>query len=288
MLILLFIPFLYKTCLRGQKEPLSNSDKHRLDSLTGAFTLEADSDVTGQTDTAYHPEQEADLNPHTQIFRFNPNTISENDMILLGFNKKLAQRIIKYRNKGGKFRKKEDLLKIYFFPKNLYKSLHDSITLPDSLPPRYSAYDTAHRKTFKPYIPPQPFDINTADSAQLVAVRGIGPYYAYQIITYRNKLGGFIKPEQLKEVWPLDSVDIAELLKYAQFRPNPDLYKLNINSASEAALMRHPYMPKRMAKLIPAYRLQHGPFQDIGQVLQIKHWKSEDFNRIEPYLTVGD
>ena len=43
-------------------------------------------------------------------------------------------------------------------------------------------------------------ELNTADSAMLDAVRGIGPYYAKKILRYRELLGGYYSVEQLKEI----------------------------------------------------------------------------------------
>ena len=43
----------------------------------------------------------------------------------------------------------------------------------------------------EPYIEIPKLELNTADSTALVALRGIGPYYARKILAYRDRLGGF-------------------------------------------------------------------------------------------------
>ena len=45
-----------------------------------------------------------------------------------------------------------------------------------------------------------PIELNSADSAALVSIRGIGPLTAGRIIRYRNALGGFASVSQLQEV----------------------------------------------------------------------------------------
>ncbi len=63
-------------------------------------------------------------------FPFDPNKIGEDSMKLLGIPHWIAKRMIKYRNNGGRFRKKEDLKKIYGFRKEDYDRLEEYIILP--------------------------------------------------------------------------------------------------------------------------------------------------------------
>lgn len=44
-------------------------------------------------------------------------------------------------------------------------------------------------------------DINTADSSLFERQRGIGPSLANRIIKYRERLGGFVSAEQIREIW---------------------------------------------------------------------------------------
>src|SRR3569833_3197280 len=54
-------------------------------------------------------------------------------------------------------------------------------------------------------------ELNSADSAKLTELKGIGPSFARRIINYRNRLGGFINKEQLKEVYGMDDDRYAEM-----------------------------------------------------------------------------
>ena len=67
----------------------------------------------------------------TGRFCFNPNTISKDSLVLLGFTPKQAQSIINYREKGGKFRRREDFAKLYVVDSAKYHSLAPYIFLPD-------------------------------------------------------------------------------------------------------------------------------------------------------------
>ena len=271
-------PSLYRCFFSPVLPDTSTADSRTLDSLLTEINQALKSNPDSEATT---------LSPRTKLFAFDPNTATLADMQLLGFPAKLAARINNYRSKGGKFRRKTDLLKIYFFPHDLFSRLQPYIALPDSLPKRFTP-DSLHRKRFRVFAAPAPFNLNTTDTNALIALKNIGPYLANRIIAYREKLGGFTSLNQLHEVWPLDSLEIAETEKYARL-PDPVPYRrLNVNTLTEHDLALHPYMPRRMAKLIVAYRVQHGPYQSTEQLLQIKAWKTADFERLKPYLSTGD
>ena len=112
----------------------------------------------------------------TETFRFNPNTASLEDLQRLGFSPKQAQSIINYREKGGRYRRKEDFAKSYVVADSVFERLEPFIDIPR-------------------------LDINRADSAAFDELPGIGPYFAAKMVSYREELGGYSCTEQLKEIW---------------------------------------------------------------------------------------
>ena len=139
----------------------------------------------------------------TSLFYFDPNTTSEEDFLKLGLPSFLAKRIIKYREKGGIFKKEEDLAKIYGLEEQKFKELRPFIRI---VP--YSSSISTNTATLNS----QPVkknsaisvDINKADTSDLKKINGIGTVLASRIVKYRNKLGGFTNSEHLKEVYGLD------------------------------------------------------------------------------------
>jgi hypothetical protein len=69
--------------------------------------------------------------PKTTLFYFDPNRATVGDLQALGFSSGLATRIDRYRQKGGKFFVKKDLLKIYGIDSTFYKQVHAFIDLPE-------------------------------------------------------------------------------------------------------------------------------------------------------------
>lgn len=65
------------------------------------------------------------------LFDFNPNTISHDSLLLLGFSDAQARGIENYRSKGGKFRRKEDFARMYTVSPEKYQELESFIVIPD-------------------------------------------------------------------------------------------------------------------------------------------------------------
>ena len=114
-----------------------------------------------------------------ESFRFNPNTVTLEELCRLGFTEKQAQSIINYREKGGRFRRKADFAKSYVVADSVFKRLEPFIDIPK-------------------------IDINKADSAAFDALPGIGGWFAHRMVEYREQLRGYSCPEQLMEIWHFD------------------------------------------------------------------------------------
>jgi len=128
-------------------------------------------------------------------------------------------------------------------------------------------------------------DINKADSAEWVALPGIGPGFARRILNFREKLGGFVKVEQVGETYGLaDSV--FQKIKPMLVLGNNGIRKLPLNSASKENLQQHPYIRWKGAQSIVTYREAHGSIKSIKELLSIPYFTEELFGKLEPYLSI--
>lgn len=164
-----------------------------------------------------------------QTFRFNPNTVSVEELCRLGFTRRQAESIDAYRRKGGRFHRKSDFAKSYVVSDSVYRRLEAYIDIPL-------------------------VDINVADSAALDDLPGIGGWYASKIIEYRKLLGGYSYKEQLMDIYRFDQErydKICDLIEIRSERVVPfELWKLPADSLS-----RHPYIRNlETAKSIVLYR----------------------------------
>lgn len=114
-----------------------------------------------------------------ESFRFDPNSVTVDDLCRLGFSMKQAQSIDNYRKKGGRFRRKEDFAKSYVVSDSIYRRLEGYIDIPL-------------------------VDLNTADSAAFDALPGIGGWFASRMIEHRKALWGYSYTEQLMDVYRFD------------------------------------------------------------------------------------
>lgn len=122
-------------------------------------------------------EKMRDKIPYTKVesFRFNPNTVSVEDLCRLGFTTKQAKAIDNYRKKGGRFARKSDFAKSFVVSDSIYRRLEPFIDIPL-------------------------LDLNLADSAAFDALPGIGGFYASKMVEYRTRLGGYSFKEQLLDI----------------------------------------------------------------------------------------
>ncbi len=286
LLILVYLAwFLYSLMPADTYNPAT--DQRQLDSLISL--LEA-ADTAAVNAIAAEPDrpENTTVEAEGELFHFNPNLLSLDSLELLGFPPFLAQRLHNYRAKGGVFRKEADLLKLYGMPQPLYERLRPWIRIPPQAQlaqknrkPPVSQHDEEGEK---PKAVAEPFDLNTADSLQLIRIRGIGPVLSSRILKFRDGLGGFAQAEQVREVWGLPPETADLLLQQAYVKPGSSLRQLNINTAEAEALSRHPYISPRQASLIVAYRSQNGSFKQAEDLLRI-HMLDENFvNKLKPYL----
>lgn len=214
-------------------------------------------------------------------FNFNPNNLSEENWKRLGLSDKQIQVIKNYESKGGKFKTKEDVKKMYCIQQKLYTSLEPFIVIPeiqkDTIKSKYVKKDTAKSSIIL-------VELNTADSSALIKIRGIKGFYASKIIEYRNQLGGYISKEQLMELWKFDQEKYDAIEKYVTVNPS-SIKKININTAT-AKELKHPYLSWKIVNGIISYRSKHGKFSTIEEIRKTDLVDDETYRKIGPYLKV--
>lgn len=212
-----------------------------------------------------------------QLFNFNPNTLSEKEWGKLGLKQWQINNIIKYINKGGSFKVKADLKKMYGMNESLYEQLNPYILLPDKKI-KNDTYKTPFERNDV-----LPLDINIADSAELTQLKGIGRVYASRIIKYRNLLGAFVAKEQLNEVYGLKP-ETYELIKNNVTIGIGNPKQININTATAKQLKSHPYIDWNVANSIIAIRKEHGKYKNVEDIKKSHLVDDELYLKIAPYL----
>ncbi|HJW16309.1 MAG TPA: helix-hairpin-helix domain-containing protein [Flavisolibacter sp.] len=217
-----------------------------------------------------------------ELFTFDPNTISLEGWRKLGLNENTAKIIINYRNKGGKFYKPDDLMRIWTLPVGFYERVKDFIKC-ESVKPHFDSYPVAYNnKSSKKEI--SIVEINGADSNAFVQLPGIGTRLAQRIINFRNKLGGFYSIEQIGETYGLPDSTFKRIKNY--LKADADVKKIPLNECTKEDLKAHPYIKWPLANAIIEYRTQHGPYKNMQELKNIVLINDSVFSKIAPYLSL--
>ena len=220
-------------------------------------------------------EQNAEM---LKRFPFDPNTASKNAMVKLGMEERIAARIVSFREKGGRFREKEDLLKIYGFDRMLYTSLAPYITIAKNEVPVRHFYKPAEE-----FLPEHPVEINSSDTADFERLKGIGPVLASRIVKYRILLGGYYSVDQLKEVYGI-SDSLFQTIRNNVTVDTALIRKISINEAGEDQLSRHPYIGRYTAKAIQAYIKSEGCIASMEELVKNNIIPANRKDKINAYL----
>ena len=214
--------------------------------------------------------------PEVKLYPFNPNTITDNEWVGFGLSEKQVAIIRNYINKGGVFRKKEDVSKIFSISEFQYKRMESFIIIPD----KKSVYESPSPKYKTTNAISELIDINTADTIELDKLPMIGAGRARLIFRYREALGGFVSANQLLEVFSIDTT-VLNAIEMRITLDSKNIRKLNMNSDD----LQHPYLTRKMTSVIKSYRTQHGKFKQPEDLLNIQLMNNEVLNKLAPYMT---
>ena len=269
--------------LHRPRVSLDETSLHNLDSL---LALRNAALQEQQQNTAENTIQEAAvLTP----FPFNPNTMTEEEGKRLGLTDRQIRNIINYRDKGGKFYSKGDLAKLYTISEEDYAQLEPFIVLPEvarkTTPKSDTEQKPIHEETTKPKekkaIPI--VDLNTADSLALVELPQIGPYTAVRIIEFRDKLGGYVDKEQLRDVKGMDSTRFATIEPYIIIG-DAEPVKIDVNRDDFKTLVHHPYLNYEQVKRIVNQREKRGMIKNWAQLEALLKPEGEKHPLLEYYV----
>jgi len=221
-----------------------------------------------------------------QRFPFDPNTISFDSVLLLGFSKFGAKNLVNFRSKGGRIKDLQKLKSIYGMDTTLINDLSDLISFQSGQSKVFDKYDHVNPMVPFPEKMQEIVDLNRADSIQLESIKGLGPYSVKKILQYRKRLGGFLQKAQLRELNIIKDSSYQQVEKFLTADPSL-VQKININTADYKTFITHPYFNAETINAIIKYRKQHGDFTDVKHISRIRSLKEETGLKILPYLTIS-
>lgn len=216
---------------------------------------------------------------------FDPNMADSIGLSRLGLPVYVVRNILKYRQKGGRFKTPESFSRIYGLEPDLYERLKPYIRIAESKVIEVEKKDTmmvregVEKKTFK-YPEGTLVDVNEADTTELKKIPGIGSGIAKAIVSYRTRLGGFYALEQLAEIEYMTPA----LMKWFKLE-EPVVRPLKVNEAGLETLRSHPYLNFYQAKVIVEHRRKKGKLKSLSQLSLYEEFTEKDLERLSAYLT---
>lgn len=201
---------------------------------------------------------------------FRIDTVSVRYLRAIGaLSKRQAEAFVRWRNLSGIY-DMEELRDCYVVSDSVAAALEPYIIFPER----------------KPRPIEEPVELNTADSATLRSVSGIGPKTVGAILAYRERLGGFLRVEQLAEVPGVTERNYEKILKQI-YCDSCKIRKIDINFASPKVLGRHPYIaPQVLRKLLKARQLKGG-WSTAEELIEEHIMTRKEAARLAPYLQFG-
>lgn len=222
-----------------------------------------------------------------ETFYFDPNTADSTELLRLGLRPWQVRNIYKYRARGGRYHRPEDFFRLYGLTQGDYERLRPYVRIADEyrllsdvrpreLEIKSEERDYPRQEKLEEGIR---VDLNTADTALLKKIPGIGSYYARKITAYREQLGGFVSLAQLGEVEGLpEGVE-------RWFELSPDVYRpLLVNRLTVDKMRRHPYLNFYQSRVIVEHRRKYGPIKKLQALSLYEEFTPADLERLQPYV----
>ncbi len=214
------------------------------------------------------------LPPHA----FDPNIYSLKEWMYLGLSEKQAAVVIRYAARG--IRSNEELSKIFVIPKALFERIKDSTFYMNTIREPVNDKSTSAKKSLLILV-----EVNGAAQEQLETIPGVGSFYAKNIIRYRERLGGFVRKEQLLEVWKMEESKYSEIIDFISIDLN-GLRKINLNTVTAEELKAHPYLNWNTANSIIKIRTRKGGFKSVEEIKESILVNEEVFIKLKPYVSL--
>jgi competence protein ComEA len=231
------------------------------------------------------------------LVAFDPNKVDSVILIKMGVPEKVVSNWVKYLGKGGRFRKNDEVKKIFGMTPGLFGRLDSLMVIRADkaaniktagrvkvVSPRDGLIsDTVRRRIYpksdKAVVKVQ--ELNSTDSLHLLEITGIGPVFASRIVRYRNLLGGFYAVSQLREVYGLKEENFKIVSQFFTVEPSV-IKKININFSTVQELGRHPYIGYKTARKVIKLRDKTGKFTSAGDLSLVT--SADSLNKMAPYL----
>lgn len=221
--------------------------------------------------------------PNYKVYPFNPNFISDEKAYRYGMTLEQIKRLRNFRNQGKFANSVKEFQMVTGISDSVLNAMAPHFKFPEWVTNPSSNYIKSKWKEFPKKETLKVLDINLATKVDLMKVVGIGDAISDRIIKQKDLLGGFVSMDQMSEIWGLSPEVIYDLNKYFVIKSNPNIKKININSASIKELGQFYFFRYPISKNIVSYRSMNGDIK-IEDLTNIKGFPLDKIKIIALYL----
>ena len=247
-----------------------------------AAELEAFAEATKERKRQREVERTAIASP----FPFNPNTADSATLIKVGLKSWQVKNLLAYRRAGGRWKDADDFKRLYGLSDEDYQRLRPYIKIPPPIKDVYFTEKDRARQDSLRQLRPEKFaeltvlNLNTVDTLTLRKIPGVGVGYSRSIVSYRQRLGGFVSVAQLKDIEGLPD----RIEEWFTVDENAEVNRISINKSDFKTLLHHPYLSYEQVKVITTHIRKYGPLRSWKDLQLYKEFTSRDFERLTPYF----
>lgn len=208
---------------------------------------------------------------------FNPNYINDEKAAKLGMSVEEVDRL-------NRFRAERKFV-------NSAKEFQNVTNVSDELLEKISVYfkfpewtQQKQQIDFKKEKVVKKVDLNTITFDELIAINGIGNYFANLVLSEREQLKGFVSVDQLNYIKGLRPEAVHVLKQNVYIKSKPEIKKVNLNTASKEEIAQIPYLNVRLAREIVVFRSKKEGRLNIEDLENISSFPLDKLKIIRLYL----
>ncbi|WP_413532393.1 hypothetical protein [Empedobacter brevis] len=230
---------------------------------------------------------------------FNPNDLSKEDWMNLGFSERQAEAILKYKGVvGGEFVSKMQIKKCYVIDEEKYKELAPFVLLSEESVSTFIDYSPQKKKIV--YHNFNPNDLPQQGWEKL----GFSPKQSESIMKYKQILGGkFTSKEQLRKCFVIDDAKYAEMKAYIllpekskeddknekkQRGKKIQYVTFNPNDYSESDWQKIGFSSNQASSIMKYKNILGGQFRSKEHLKKCYMISDEKYAEMEPYINLPE
>ncbi len=215
---------------------------------------------------------------------FDPNTVTYEEMLEMGFRQKEALSLLRYRAGGKVFRIPEEVDECRGIEHPVYLQLKPYIRIGEAfaLKPKFKPERTPKELPARKLQQPRPFRIDTVSARYLQAVTRLSEKQAEAFIHWRDK-AHVHDMAGVRDSFVIDDSLAAALEPYIIFpeaEPRPVDERIDLNRADSVELLRVNGIGEKTAGRIVRYRERLGGFARAEQLSDIKGISKSNYEKI--------